>query len=354
MKIVIVGAGVAGLSIGWRLLQAGAEVTVLDRTQPVQGATWAAAGMLAVTAELEGAPTAERDFALHANALWPGFAAEVEEASGMPVGYARSGALLLAQDAAALEALRLRGPVLDAAGVRALVPLLADGIKGGLWAPDEAHVDNRRLGEALTIAFVAAGGTLVPQTAAVSIEQQGGAAVCVLTPRHRYHGDAFVIAAGAWSGLLEDISIIPVKGEMIALAPPAGAELPGPVIWGNGVYLVPREEGGEKRLLVGATMEEAGFDTSLSPAVRDQLRAKAEGLIPALKDWPLADHWAGLRPKSPDGLPLLGPLRSGNIFVASGQFRNGILLAPAIAQLMADMVLGKTKTIPAFDPQRFG
>ena len=353
MKVVIIGAGVAGLSIGWRLLQAGATVTILDRAQPAHGATWAAAGMLAVTAELEGAHAAERDLALHANALWPGFASEVEQASGVPVGFVRSGALLLAPDAAALDAMRARGPVLDAAGARALVPLLADGIAGGLWAADEAHVDNRRLGEAMTVAYVKAGGALVPQTAAVRIEQKSGAAVCVLTPRHRYHADAFVIAAGAWSGLLGDIPITPVKGEMIALAPPAGAQLPGPVIWGNGVYLVPRDEGGQKLLLVGATMQEAGFDTSLSPDVRDQLRAGAQSLIPALKQWVLADHWAGLRPKSPDGLPLLGPVRSGNIFVASGQFRNGILLAPAIAQLMADMVLGKTKIIAAFDPQRF-
>lgn len=351
MKVVIIGAGVAGLSIGWRLLQAGAHVTILDRGQPAQGATWAAAGMLAVTAELEDAPPAERDFALQSNALWPGFAAELEQASGVAVGFARDGALMVARDAAALEAMRRRGPVLDPAGVRARVPLLADDIVGGLWAADEAHVDNRALGGALTIAFVRAGGILVPQEAAVTIERQDGAAVCVLTPYHRYEADAFVVAAGAWSALLADIPIVPVKGEMIALAPPAGAALPGPVIWGNGVYLVPRA--GQNRLLVGATMEEAGFDTQLSPGVRDRLRARAQSLIPSLTHWTLTDHWAGLRPKSPDGLPLLGPLKGGNIFVAGGQFRNGILLAPAIAQLMADMVLGKTKTNPAFDPGRF-
>ena len=167
-----------------------------------------------------------------------------------------------------------------------------------------------------------------------------------------------MIAAGAWSGLL-DIPITPVKGEMIALsppkeAPPHGAALPGPVIWGNGVYCVPRPHSGERgRLLVGATVQQAGFDTALTPAARDHLRGRAEALMPSLKDWTLADHWAGLRPASPDGLPLLGPTATGNLFVAGGQYRNGILFAPAIAQMMADLVRGQGRIIPAFDPQRF-
>jgi glycine oxidase len=351
MKVVIVGAGVAGLAIGWRLLQAGAQVTILDRGQPAQGATWAAAGMLAVTAELEEAAEAERAFALHSNSLWPGFAAELERASGLEIGFGRGGALLLAGDPAQLEAMRSRGTVVDGAGARALVPMLAADISGGLWVPDEARVDNRALGEALTIAFLKAGGNLAPQEAAVTIEERGGTA-SVMTPYGRYQADALVIAAGAWSGLLGAIPITPVKGEMIALTPPPDDALPGPVIWGNGVYLVPRERGGERRLLVGASMQESGFDTSLSPVVRDDLRARAQSLIPALRHWTLADHWAGLRPKSPDGLPLLGRLGS-NIFVAGGQFRNGILLAPAIADLMAGIVLGKNNINPAFDPQRF-
>ena len=348
MKIVIVGAGVAGLSIGWRLLQAGAQVTILDRGQPGGGATWAAAGMLAVTAELEDAVPAERDFAVQSNALWSAFAAEVEQASGMAIGFARSGSLLLADDAAGLEAMRERGAILDTAGVRALAPMLADDLPGGLWVPDEAQVDSRALGEALTIAFLNAGGSILPNEAVVTVEHKDGAAVAVLTPYGRYHADAFVIAAGAWSGQL-DIPIVPVKGEVIALSPPAGAVVPGPVIWGNGIYLVPRPD----RLLVGATVQEAGFDTSLTAQARDSLRARAQRLIPSLRHWSLAEHWAGLRPKTPDGLPLLGPAHSRNLFIAGGQYRNGILFAPAIAQTMADLVLGKGQINPAFDPRRF-
>ena len=348
MKIVIVGAGVAGLATGWRLQLQGCSVTILDRAQPGRGATWAAAGMLAVTAEMEDAVEAERALAVRSNSLWPGFAAELEQTSDMPVGFTRSGALMLAADAAELEAMRSRGQVLDAAQVAALVPGLGLAV-GGLWAPDEAHVDSRALGDALATAFLKAGGTLVPNEAVVRIEEHAGRASAVLTPFGRYAADAFLIAAGAWTGLLDDVPIRPVKGEMIALAPGDPGELPGPVIWGEGVYLVAR--GGQ--LLVGATVQEAGFDTSLTQEARDFLRGRAERLIPAAGGWKLVEHWAGLRPATPDGLPLLGPLALPNLFIASGQFRNGILFAPAIAEIMHDMILGETAVIPEFDPRRF-
>jgi glycine oxidase len=347
VNVVIIGAGVAGLGIGWRLQQAGAAVTILERAQPGGGASWAAAGMLAISAELEDAAEAERALAMRANALWPGFAAELEEASGRAVFYDRSGALLLAGDAAALEVMRARADgglrIVDPDGARALVPLLGE-TKGGLWSPQEAHVDNRALGEALAIAFLKAGGVLSPNEAAVKIEHG-----TVLTPYGRYQGDAILIAAGAWSGLLGDIPVSPVKGEVIALSPPSGAVLPGPVVWGEGVYCVPRHG----RLLVGATVQEAGFDTRPTAEARDHLRGAAQKLMPELKDWTLADHWAGLRPKSPDGLPLLGPSGRDGVFVAGGQYRNGILFAPAIAREMADLLLGKGTVIPDFDPRRF-
>jgi glycine oxidase len=352
VRAVIIGAGVAGLGIGWRLLQAGWEVTILDRGQPGFGASWAAAGMLAVTAELEDAAKPELDFALSSNRLWPDFAIELEQASGRDIGFTRSGSLLLAADAAELEAMRPRGTLVDGPGARALAPLLGD-VPGGLWVPDEAHVDPRLLAEALVVAFLKAGGVLVPNEAVVAVERQDGKAVSVLTPYGRHGADAFVIAAGAWSGLL-DIPVTPVKGEMIALSVPGGAALPGPVIWGNGVYCVPRPHLGERgRLLVGATVQQAGFDTALTREARDHLRGRAEALMPSLKDWVLADHWAGLRPGSPDGLPLLGPTATENLFVASGQYRNGILFAPAVAQMVADLICGQGRIIPAFDPQRF-
>ncbi len=352
MNIVIIGAGVAGLGIGWRLQQVGCRVIILERAQPAMGASWAAAGMLAVTAELEDAAPPERALALRAHDLWPAFAAELEEASGRAVFLSSRGALLLARDAAELEAMRPRAEgdlaIMGPVEARSLVPLLGPTV-GGLWSPHEAHVDNRALGEALTIAFLKAGGVIYPNEPAVRFEAHGGRVTGVQSPYRRYQADAVLIAAGAWTGLLDAIPIEPVKGEMIALTPPDPAMLPDPVVWGEDVYCVPRHG----RLLIGATVEEAGFDTGPTRAARDQLWSRAAKLMPAVADWTLADHWAGLRPKSPDGLPLLGPARDAGLFVAGGQYRNGILFAPAIAQDMADLMLGKGQVVPEFDPRRF-
>jgi glycine oxidase len=355
MKIVIIGAGVAGLSLGWRLAQTGAEVTILERAQPGSGATGAAAGMIAVTAELMDAHAVEIEFARHSNALWPEFAEEIEACSDRMIGYSRSGALILAADQTALARLAKRAgepglEILDPAAACALAPLVTGPQAGGLWATREAQVDSRALSLALTVAFQRAGGQLKTNEAVVRIERRDGRAAIAHSPFGLYHADIFVLAAGAWSGLIEEelAPITPVKGEMIALAPAAGGKLPVPVIWGNGIYAVPRGD----NLFIGATAESVGFDTSLTDAALDGLRAKAELLMPALKDWNLVDHWAGLRPRSPDGLPLLGPTSVDGLWLASGQFRNGILFAPAIAESLTAQLLGKQAPVPAFDPRR--
>jgi len=321
-------------------------VVILDRAQPGQGATWAAAGMLAVAVEMEGVPDAERLLASESKALWPSFAEELETASGRALHYSKSGSLILAPDAAALEALRPRGTVIGATDVAAMIPTLAP-VAGALWVPDEAHVDPRALVEALAVAVLKAGGTILPNEAVVTIDQRDGQAHAVRTTFGRYGADVFLLTAGAWTRQLQDLPITPVKGEILALAAPEG--LHAPVIWGPDVYLVPR--GG--RLLVGATVEEVGFDTTVTPAARQALRARAEALIPASRDWPVVEQWAGLRPKSADGLPLLGPSHLSNLFVAGGQYRNGILFAPAMAARMAALMQGQGTVIPDFDPQRF-
>jgi glycine/D-amino acid oxidase-like deaminating enzyme len=277
----------------------------------------------------------------------------LEAASGRSVFLSRVGALLLASDAVELEVMQTRAQgdlrILDARQAKTLVPLLGNTV-GGLWSPHEAHVDNRALGEALAIAFLKAGGLLNANEAAVKLER----GPAVLTPYGRHEADAVLVAAGAWSGLLDDIPIQPVKGEVIMLSPPLNQALPVPVVWGEDVYCVPRPHLGERgKLLIGATVQEEGFDTSPTPQARDQLWTAARRLMPSLRDWTLTDHWAGLRPKSPDGLPLLGPTAMDRVFVAGGQYRNGILFTPAIAQEMADIILGKREAVPDFDPRRF-
>jgi glycine oxidase len=356
MKIVVIGAGVAGLAVGWRLAEAGQEVVVLERGQPGQGATWASAGMLAVTAELQDSGPDEIEFARYSNDLWPDFAKRIELASGRGIGFTPGGALILADDAVGLAALERQATqsgltILNAGQVRAVAPLVTGNIAGGLWSPTEARVDNRALGEALAIAFRKAGGRLLANEAVVRIEQDGTRAVGVRTPFGFYPADAVVLAAGAWSGLIEPgiAPVVPVKGQMILLTPPADETVPAPVIWGNGIYAVPRGNA----LAIGATVEEAGFDTAITDEAQRMLRDAAEKLMPGLRNWSLREQWAGLRPRAPDGLPLLGPTMVQGLWLASGQYRNGILFAPAVAQTMCDQILGRTSGIPAFDPRRF-
>ncbi len=359
MKVVVIGAGVAGLGIGWRLAQTGAEVVVLERAQPGRGATWASAGMIAPAAE-SGAAASSPDakFSHYSSSLWPDFAAELEAASGFQIGYRKSGSLICAlSDQKAAELRGGPGQWLSAGEALAMEPMLTPSIKGAAWLPEEAQVDNRALGRALASAFMRAGGKLLPNEAVIRLEMDPSGVFAARTPFAAHEGDAFVLAAGAWSGRIDGLpphalpAVRPVKGQMIALRPPKGAPAPGPMLREGHVYLVPRED----RLLVGATVEEAGFDTGLTQEAEQELYDGAVALLPDLERWPVCEHWAGLRPGSPDGLPILGRAAIGRLFVATGQFRNGILFAPAVAEALSALVLGREPVadIAAFDPRRF-
>jgi len=373
MRIVVIGAGVAGLSVGWRLAEAGADVLVLERAQPGRGATWASAGMLVGLLERFDETAPEAILARQSAALWPRFAVDIEERSGVPIHYRQDGLLYPAADEADAGPLRARAAAnadlefIDPGHAHLLEPLLPESGFGALRDPHAAQVDNRALADALVSALKRCGGTLSANEAAVVIESDGERAVAVRTPFARYEADAVVLAAGAWSadfrGLPQDVlpPVHPVKGQMIALSPPAEAKLPVHLIWGEGVYLVPRHD----RLLVGATVEEAGFDTTPTHAARDWLIERAERLIPSLALWRLVDQWAGLRPGSPDGRPVLGETALPGLFAATGQFRNGILFAPVLADILCGLVLGRSAAaaagpagpdsldVGAFDPRRF-
>jgi glycine oxidase len=359
MKVVVIGAGVAGLSIGWRLAEAGAEVVVLERAQPGRAATWAAGGMIAATAEHADEAGPDAQFAMRSASLWPDFARALEERSGRKVSYRRDGSLLVASTRARFDELAARkgGSMLDAPEARRLEPLLNDGIAGALFAPDDAQVDNRALGLALAYALVNAGGTLQTNEAVVRLEMASGNIEGARTPFTLHRGDAYVLAAGAWSGEIEGLPrevlppVVPVKGEMIAFAPTNGALLPTRLLWGNDVYLIPRHN----RLFVGATATREGFDTALTDHAADWLATHATALLPTLSNWEIVEHWAGLRPGSPDDLPIVGETALSGLFVASGQYRNGILFAPAIADALHSLILERRTPpdIRAFDPKRF-
>jgi glycine oxidase len=350
MKVVVVGAGVAGLGIGWKLARAGVPVTVLERAHIGNGATSVSAGMIAAVAET-GSDERLAPLAHAARDAWPAFREALEKESKVDIGYRQTGALMvrMKDDPAAADAL-------DAKAAAVLEPLLGPAVAGARLAPGEASVDSPALCRALAVACVRAGGEVISNEAAVRFEWDGTRVTGVATPFRIHHADAFVLAMGAWSSRIEGLPpaavprIVPVKGEVAVLTPPPGVALPNRVIWGNGVYLVPRG----RHLIVGATMEEAGFDTSLTQAALRWLYRQSTGLMPSLKDWRLAEHWAGLRPASPDRLPLLGPAAVEGLYVASGQFRNGILFAPAVIEILSRLILERTAVDPAFDPRRFG
>ncbi|MGH6870949.1 MAG: glycine oxidase ThiO [Rhizomicrobium sp.] len=363
MNVIVIGAGIAGLSIGWRLAQAGARVTVIERAQAGGGATLASAGMLAPGTEQGGVEGPDGNFARASAALWPAFAEEVEAVSNHKVGFHRDGTLLVARSDDEARALAARAgsipsaQLLSSGDARAMEPLLGSAVTGALLDPNEAQVDNRAIGLALARAFVRAGGTLQTNETIVRIDVMDGKVLAAISPFAHYHGDAYVLAAGAWTGRIEGLPpeamppIVPVKGEMIALAPAGDGTLPRHVVWGNGVYLVPRHG----NLFVGATVDRVGFDTSLTDAAATWLRDRAAGLMPSLAAWDEAEHWAGLRPGSPDDLPIVGQTSVEGLYVAGGQYRNGILLAPALAEVLRSLILERRSSldISAFDPGRF-
>jgi glycine oxidase len=367
MKILIVGAGVAGLAIGWRLSEAGMDVEILERGIAGRGATWASAGMISPGAELGRESGKMAVFARKARALWPDFAKELEEVSGHSISYAETGSLLVAEDASRARVLKERAEMLLNDGIaakwltqnqlRAHEPLLSTALFGALHIAVDAQVDNRALSDALSKAFAKAGGRLRERCAMRSLVIEGGAVRAVATSEGVISADRIVLACGAWTNLIGGIAqedlppVKPAKGQMMACEPPSSVSLPRAPIWSEAVYLVPRKE----RLFIGATVEDAGIDTSVSREARDFLLQAATLLIPTLGSWRVAEMWAGLRPRTPDDAPVLGPAALEGLYVASGQFRNGILFAPAVAERLRQLILegAENSSGNAFDPRRF-
>jgi glycine oxidase len=365
--VVVVGGGAIGLAAAWRAAQAGMAVTVVDDA-PGQGASWAAAGMLAPVTEVHYGERALLDLNLASAARWPSFAAELEEAGGRPVGYRPGGTLAVARDAddnAALEDLyqfQLRCGLeverLRSRECRQLEPGLAPGIRGGVLAAGDHQVDNRALVEALLVACDRAGVRLVEgRVAELTLEGDRVTGV-VLVGGERQAAGAVVLAAGCWSGRVGGLAaevlppVRPVKGQLLYLRGPADRPLCSRNVRGLEVYVVPRGDG---RVVVGATVEEQGFDTQVTAgAVHDLLRAALE-LLPDVAELELAETVVGLRPGSPDNAPMLGPAGPDGLVVATGHYRNGILLTPVTADAIAELLAtGRVpELIASFGPERF-
>lgn len=351
-RVAVIGGGIIGLSIAWRLASAGCRVDVYDRGEPGRGATWAAAGMLAAGAEAE--PGEETLFAFNrlSQQRWPEFARELAEASGIDVGYRDEGTLRIAlnrDDAAKLRAtcdfqqrLGVELEWLDGPAVRRLEPHLAPGVVAAVLSRHDHQVDNRRVAPALVAAVTAAGGRIHAKTAIDEVAISHGRVVGVVVGGTVVAADVVVLAAGAWSREITGIPptlrppVRPVKGQMIALRMDPAAPLVRHVVWAPRAYLVPRRDG---RLLVGATVEERGFDPALTAGAMLALLEGAWRAFPGIEELPVDETWCGFRPGSRDDAPILGPCEIGGLVFATGHHRNGILLAPATADVISRLVL---------------
>lgn len=351
---VIVGAGAIGLCCAWRAAQRGARVVVLDRAEPPAGATRVAAGMLAPIGELAfGEPELLR-MTIAAAELYPGFVAELEAASAMSTGYARHGALHIALDrdeAAELRrvhdlqrSLGLGAEWLPPRRCRELEPGLTPSFNGGVHAPEEAAVDPRQMTAALLAVLSAEGVEVRSGVEVTEPLLDGGRIEGVRTGSgEELRAGAVVLATGAWSGAgawLPEAArppVRPVKGQALELRGADGEAPCERIVASERVYLVPRPDG---RLIVGATSEERGFDTTVTAGGVHDLLREAYRLLPDVAEMELVESMAGLRPGTPDNLPLIGPGALDGLVLACGHYRNGILLAPLTGAAVADLLQG--------------
>ena len=361
--VVVAGAGLIGLAIAFELAQRGANVCVCDRGEPGHGASWAGAGMLAPHTERI---RNEALLALGASSLdeYPAFVQRVFDASGIDAHLQLDGVFYAAFDDGALDGLRRHARALQARGVECDVfdraaslathPWLGAGLAGGVLVQTEGFVDNRRLGRALTVACEARGVRI--EHTSVHVECDARRVLGVRTDRGFLSAQAIVNACGAWAAQLAGVPqscvppVEPVKGQMLALAVPVG--LVQRATWVPGAYVVPRDDG---RLLVGATVESVGFDERVTAQGIHELLHAALAAAPSLAGFSVTESWTGLRPGTPDDVPFLGPTAIEGYFLATGHYRNGILLAPATARLIADAIeTGGFSALEPFSIARFG
>ncbi|CAL9412707.1 MULTISPECIES: glycine oxidase ThiO [unclassified Streptomyces] len=371
--VLVVGGGIIGLVTAWRAAQAGLATAVVD-PEPGGGAARVAAGMLAAVTELHHGEQTLLGLNLASARRYPGFAAELAECTGQDLGYRRCGTLAVALDAddrahlRELHALHQRSGLdsqwLTGRECRRLEPMLAPGVRGGLRVDGDHQIDPRRLASALLTACERAGVALHRTRAERLVVRRDRATGVVTADGGAAAAGQVVLAAGSWSGRLAGVPpevlppVRPVKGQVLRLAMP---DRPEPflsrtvraVVRGSHVYLVPRESG---ELVIGATSEELGWDTTVTAGGVYELLRDAHELVPGLTELPLTETTAGLRPGSPDNAPLLGPTGLDGLLLATGHHRNGVLLTPVTGDAMAQVLT--TGELPEealpFTPRRFG
>jgi len=336
--VIIAGAGIIGLSLALELRERGHTVLVLDRAEPGGEASSAAAGMLAA-ADPE-TPEALRSLAMESARIFAAFVQRVESAAGIQVDFRRVGTIALMPEPTAPPGYR----GLSAAELQLLESSIHCSEHSAYFVREDS-VDPHLLTRAALAAARALGVEVYAHTAVTDIRGRGDA-VEILTETETLSAASAVDCRGAWAGA----PVRPRKGQMLYVLPEA--TLLQHVLRAPEVYLVPRSSG---KILIGATVEDVGFDKSVDPSATRQLLNAAAKYLPELATAPITQSWAGLRPGTPDDLPLIGPTQTPGVFIASGHFRNGILLAPITAQIAANLIEGRATQldISAFSSQRF-
>jgi glycine oxidase len=361
--VAIAGGGVIGGAIALELARAGLRVAVFDRQQPGQEASWASAGILSPAPENSGVVSMV-PLGKASMSLYPEFVAQVEEISGASVGFRPKGTLeaLFSHDTKAElstiialhHGLGLKAEPLRAEDARELEPSLSAEVEAAVLRPEEASVDNRALTSAILGAAKRSGAEIFAGNGAKAIWREGNRCAGLVLQNEKVEANSTIIAAGCFSATIEGIApyapVRPAKGQMAALRTD---ELKiERVLWSEKIYLVPRNDG---RILAGATVEHAGFDKRVTAGGMDKILSAAIDLAPGLANARIEETWAGLRPDSPDHLPILGLTDLDGLLMATGHFRSGILLTPVTARLIREWITQQRVSIDwdRFSPLRF-
>jgi len=357
IDFIVVGGGLSGMLVARELSAGGARVTLLERGELGKEASWAGGGILSPLYPWRY-PDAVTVLSQWSQRHFPRFIAELVQETGIDPEWLQSGLLIAGQteaEAAASWGRRWGVTVKALSGDRLieLEPGLASsGNGGGLWLPEVAQIRNPRLLKALAHSLELRGVAIKTHAEVVELVEQGDRVFGVRTKDETLLAAAAVVTAGAWTAsllgsLVADWRIAPVRGQML-LFHAAPGQVRHIVLQGEH-YLVPRRDG---RVLAGSTLEYVGFDKSTTRQAYDELHAAAVAVIPALARCPVEQHWAGLRPGSAQGIPLIGmhPQRRG-LFINAGHFRNGVVTGPASARLLADMIFDR---VPCVDPAPYG
>jgi glycine oxidase len=359
----VAGGGVIGGAIALELARAGLRVAVFEKQQPGQEASWASAGILSPAPENPGM-VALVPLGKASLALYPEYVAQVEEISGESTGFRPKGtieALFSADMKAELSTiialhhgLGLKAEPLRAEDARELEPALSEEVEAAVLRPEEASVDNRALTAAILEAARRNGAEIFSGNGAKAIWREGHRCAGLVLQNERVEAEWTIIAAGCFSATIEGIApyapVRPAKGQMAALR--ADGLKMERVLWSEKIYLVPRNDG---RILAGATVEYAGFDKRATAGGIEKILSAAIDLAPGLANARIEETWAGLRPDSPDHLPILGPTDIDGLLMATGHFRSGILLTPITARLVREWITEQRVSADwdRFSPLRF-